>query len=191
MDSELINAVTEAVFPENNDSFAEVDVLIVLGSYKVIQYKMPEAIRLYKSLPVKKLLFTGGNTCLSGQPEYEAMSEYALDHGVPDSDILLEPLATNTIENADLCSKLISSELPSTQSVALLTTAFHIKRAAHLFEECLPQSVRIYSCFVNDKHTRKDNWWLTESGKERVLHSYRTLSKQQELDKTIPDEDLL
>ncbi|MFD2178566.1 YdcF family protein [Veronia pacifica] len=175
MNKREIESITQVVFPKHQNEFQHAEVLVVLGSYKATQYKMPTAIRLYKEKKVSKLLLSGGNLAIDQRPEFESMKEYALDNAVPDSDIILERYAKNTVENAQFSSKIIVESEIAKRSVAILTTAFHIKRAMHLFKNALPQYLELHSYFVNDRSTRRDNWWLTESAVSRVMHSHEAL----------------
>ncbi|EGR1514353.1 YdcF family protein [Vibrio vulnificus] len=170
-----IESITQVVFPTHQDEFQHAEVLVVLGSYKATQYKMPTAVRLYKEKKVSKLLLSGGNLAIDQKPEFESMKEYALDNGVPDSDIILERHAKNTVENAQYSSEIIVESEIAKRSVAILTTAFHIKRAKYLFKNALPQYLELHSYFVNDRSTRRDNWWLTESAISRVMHSHEVI----------------
>ncbi|AYO16182.1 YdcF family protein [Vibrio owensii] len=172
-----IESITQAVFPTHQDEFQHAEVLVVLGSYKATQYKMPTAVRLYKEKKVSKLLLSGGNLAIDQKPEFESMKEYALDNGVPDSDIILERHAKNTVENAQYSSEIIVESEIAKRSVAILTTAFHIKRAKYLFKNALPQYLELHSYFVNDRSTRRDNWWLTESAISRVMHSHEVIKR--------------
>ncbi len=172
-----IESITQVVFPTHQDEFQHAEVLVVLGSYKATQYKMPTAVRLYKEKKVSKLLLSGGNLAIDQKPEFESMKEYALDNGVPDSDIILERHAKNTVENAQYSSEIIVESEIAKRSVAILTTAFHIKRAKYLFKNALPQYLALHSYFVNDRSTRRDNWWLTESAISRVMHSHEVIKR--------------
>ncbi|MCR9412966.1 YdcF family protein [Vibrio alginolyticus] len=170
-----IESITQVVFPKHQDEFQHAEVLVVLGSYKATQYKMPTAVQLYKEKKVSKLLLSGGNLAIDRKPEFESMREYALTNGVSESDIILEPHAKNTVENAQFSAEIIVESEVAKKSVAILTTAFHIKRAKHLFKNVLPQSLELYGYFVNDRSTRRDNWWLTESAVSRVMHSHEVI----------------
>ncbi len=172
-----IESITQVVFPTHQDEFQHAEVLVVLGSYKATQYKMPTAVRLYKEKKVSKLLLSGGNLAIDQKPEFESMKEYALDNGVPDLDIILERHAKNTVENAQYSSEIIVESEIAKRSVAILTTAFHIKRAKYLFKNALPQYLELHSYFVNDRSTRRDNWWLTESAISRVMHSHEVIKR--------------
>ncbi|NOH67101.1 YdcF family protein [Vibrio rotiferianus] len=172
-----IESITQVVFPTHQDEFQHAEVLVVLGSYKATQYKMPTAVRLYKEKKVSKLLLSGGNLAIDQKPEFESMKEYALDNGVPDSDIILERHAKNTVENAQYSSEIIVESEIAKRSVAILTTAFHIKRAKYLFKNALPLYLELHSYFVNDRSTRRDNWWLTESAISRVMHSHEVIKR--------------
>ncbi|RXJ72749.1 hypothetical protein CS022_14030 [Veronia nyctiphanis] len=103
------------------------------------------------------------------------MQGYAIEHGVPESDIIIEPKARDTIENAKLSCQLIQACVPAVSNIGLLTTAFHIKRAEHLFKALLSENQTLHCFYVNDRTTRRENWWLTEAARQRVLHSYKTL----------------
>ncbi|MGR2701778.1 YdcF family protein [Vibrio campbellii] len=177
MNKREIESITQVVFPTHQDEFQHAEVLVVLGSYKATQYKMPTAVRLYKEKKVSKLLLSGGNLAIDQKPEFESMKEYALDNGVPDSDIILEQHAKNTVENAQYSSEIIVESEIAKRSVAILTTAFHIKRAKYLFKNALPQYLELHSYFVNDRSTRRDNWWLTESAISRVMHSHEVIKR--------------
>ncbi|MET2901103.1 YdcF family protein [Vibrio rotiferianus] len=177
MNKREIESITQVVFPTHQDEFQHAEVLVVLGSYKATQYKMPTAVRLYKEKKVSKLLLSGGNLAIDQKPEFESMKEYALDNGVPDSDIILERHAKNTVENAQYSSEIIVESEIAKRSVAILTTAFHIKRAKYLFKNALPQCLELHSYFVNDQSTRRDNWWLTESAISRVMHSHEVIKR--------------
>ncbi|KJR19666.1 hypothetical protein UF28_01020 [Vibrio parahaemolyticus] len=170
-----IESITQVVFPKHQDEFQHAEVLVVLGSYKATQYKMPTAVQLYKEKKVSKLLLSGGNLAIDRKPEFESMREYALTNGVSESDIILEPHAKNTVENAQFSAEIIVESEVAKKSVAILTTAFHIKRAKHLFKNVLPQSLELHGYFVNDRSTRRDNWWLTESAVSRVMHSHEVI----------------
>ncbi|ALG52103.1 TPA: YdcF family protein [Vibrio parahaemolyticus] len=175
MNKEEIENITQLVFPSCQDEFQFAEVLIVLGSYKATEYKMPTAVQLYHEGKVSKLLLSGGNLAIDEKPEFQSMKDYAQDNGVPVSDIILEPHAKNTVENALYSARIIAESGIAKKSVAILTTAFHIKRSKHLFKNALPHHFDLFTYFVNDRSTRRDNWWLTESAVVRVMHSYKVM----------------
>lgn len=96
--------------------------------------RIVHAIDLYKKEKIEKILITGGSGTLTfkGNKEAHALKKFALDSGIPLSDIIMEDKARNTRENALLSKGL----MPKTSNKALLiTSAFHMYRAKNCFEK--------------------------------------------------------
>ncbi len=87
------------------------DYIIVLGAGLIDGYKVgrllgnriDKAIQFYQQ-EIKetgkhpKLVFSGGQGGDELLPEGEAMQKYALDHGIPESDTLIEAKSVNTLQ---------------------------------------------------------------------------------------------
>jgi len=93
------------------------DCILVFGSKKALQYRVPKAVELYKSGRSSKLLFSGGKQIeIDGRykPEALLMQEKALELGVLREDILVDTISqAGTKENVlgslmqlDRCLKL-------------------------------------------------------------------------------------
>ncbi len=93
-----------------------------------------EAIRLYKSGVIKKILITGGKADINFPEENEGdiLADLVRSMGVPDSAIILEARARNTFENAKFTSELLGN---NSENLLLITSAFHMKRAASCFRK--------------------------------------------------------
>lgn len=109
------------------------DVIIVLGAgvwehgpSPALKARLNRAIEVYENGFGDVFIVTGG---LGDFPptEAEAMREYLVGEGVPAGHILLEPLATNTLENLQN-SKVIMEEY-GWRSAVIVTDVFHMKRA--------------------------------------------------------------
>ncbi len=91
----------------------------VLGSY-----------RLHATL--RKPIIVAGGTIFGKKPESELSKKYLLMLGVKEQDILTEAMSKDTRENAlfvrDICQKR------NWTRIALVTSAFHMKRAVILFK---------------------------------------------------------
>ena len=87
---------------------------------------------LYKQMPDAKLIISGGN----GDPEKQniseaaAMKDMAVELGVSAKDILIEGDSRNTIESANAFKRLAGD-----QSIILVTSAYHMKRASAMFRK--------------------------------------------------------
>lgn len=93
------------------------------------------AARLYKQGLAPKIIVSGGRspgmeTRSDIQTEAQIMRDVLLDLGVPNSAIVLEDQARTTRENAEKTKSLVNN-----QSVALVTSAFHMPRSLKTFEK--------------------------------------------------------
>lgn len=91
--------------------------------------RLMQGISVYKQNPGSKLLFSGyaGRDSLS---HAQAMATVAQGLGVRSSDILLAPQAKDTAEEARAWHSRLQG-----QSFALVTSALHMPRAMHLFQQ--------------------------------------------------------
>lgn len=65
--------------------------------------------------------------------ESSGMRQFMLDLGVPAAALLTEERSHNTQENAEMSDKLLRER--GIQQVLLVTSALHMRRAVHLFEQ--------------------------------------------------------
>ncbi len=90
-----------------------------------------QAARMFKAGAAPKIIVSGGSFIQQqGGPattEAEAMRRFLLDLGVPSDAIVSEGKALNTIENIRNVRELVKQE-----RVAIVTSAFHVPRAARL-----------------------------------------------------------
>ncbi|MCB9292268.1 MAG: YdcF family protein [Lewinellaceae bacterium] len=94
------------------------------------------ALELYRTGKVRRLLVTGGNGRLlqDGPLEASEARQFLLRLGIPDSDILIEPESRNTFENALFTRQLLDERYPNARCL-LLTSAWHMRRAQACFEK--------------------------------------------------------
>jgi len=90
-----------------------------------------QAARMFKAGAAPKIIVSGGSFVeQQGGPattEAEAMRRFLLDLGIPDDVIVSEGKALNTIENIRNVRELVKGG-----RVAIVTSAFHVPRAARL-----------------------------------------------------------
>lgn len=98
--------------------------------------RLLQAMVLYKTHRVEKLLISSGSGSVFGQQVKEAdlVKSYLLEAGIPDSVILIENMSRNTDENADYSLKLIDS-LGIKGRLLVVSSAWHIPRAKLCFSE--------------------------------------------------------
>jgi uncharacterized SAM-binding protein YcdF (DUF218 family) len=120
---------------ESNDSHA--DAAVVLGAAAwgkkpspVYRERIKEAIALYESGRVRYLIFTGG-TPVAGYPaEGSVGRDFAIEHGVPATRILVETASRTTWQNLANAKELIGPA--GIHSVLLVSDPLHMRRAMAL-----------------------------------------------------------
>ncbi len=93
--------------------------------------RLVHGARLWKAGKAPLIILSGGN--YEGyRPESEAMAEILLLMGIPESSMLLESESRNTYQNALHTLPLLKEK--GINQVLLVTSAYHMRRAATIFE---------------------------------------------------------
>ncbi len=96
-----------------------------------------EAIRLYESGVVEKIMVSGDATIskgIDGNSTSDYFRRYLSDFGIHDGDLILEQYARNTRENATLSIAILDSLGYKAEDCLLITSATHLKRSLACFE---------------------------------------------------------
>ncbi|WP_245865446.1 YdcF family protein [Prauserella marina] len=97
---------------------------------------------LYRRGLFPLVVFTGANapTTVERFPRGEAVHfrEIAMDNGVPDSAIRVEPKAKTTVENISLTRELLAGEGIAPQSVLLISRPYQQRRAQAIAAKLWP-----------------------------------------------------
>ncbi|GAA4408820.1 YdcF family protein [Nibrella viscosa] len=106
--------------------------------------RMGQALYLYKTGIVRKILISGGSGNLFVVPvsvvqEGQAAAEFLRLAGVRSQDILWEPKSRNTYENALYSAKILREQLQTDRCI-LVTSASHMRRAEACFQK---QGIRV------------------------------------------------
>ncbi len=115
------------------------DCIVVLGAAvwpqgqpsPVLSDRLLRAVSLYKMQIAPKIICTGG---IGKYPPSEAQvsKNFLINHGVPEKDILYENITTSTAQQSSQV-KLICQQ-QGFNSVALVTSFFHQRRAIRIFQ---------------------------------------------------------
>lgn len=143
----LVNLLEER-FPQPRELSSPVDGIIVLGgafnpglsqargqvSLVRSADRMTEFVKLARSYPDAKLVFTGGIGTLSGQgpTEAEIARNFFEEMGLDAENILFEGRSRNTAESAQITFETFQ---PTSQNWYLVTSAKHMPRAMGLFRK--------------------------------------------------------
>lgn len=98
--------------------------------------RFTQTYELYKKGKIRKIMLSGGSGDLIGEQVAEAhqIRQLLLDWGVPDSCIIVENNSRNTHENATMSKEILAAQYPG-QKYLLITSAFHMPRAARCFQK--------------------------------------------------------
>ena len=139
------------------------DVAIVLGGMfeynsdlENISIRRPgdrlfQAITLYKTGKVEKLLISGDSGYITDRGLHEAsqVKEILILWGIAENDIITEEISKNTHQNAVETSKTLKQNYPHFDSFILVTSGIHMKRAHSCFYkeglDCTPFSTDLYA----------------------------------------------
>ena len=154
--------VNEAILLYESDGTTELDssyeVGLVLGGFsrkdtilgRTVFFeandRLMQAIKLYKEGKIKKLMISSGNASVLYQKlkEADAVHDYLLSIGIPDSAMIIENQSRNTLENIKFSKKLLDS-LGLKSRVLVFTSAWHIPRT----ELCTNNNMEVHFYATN------------------------------------------
>lgn len=160
-------------FLSPQDDLRPADVIVAISGGET-QQRTRQAVELYEKGLAPKLLFSGAAQDKSGPSNAAAMKMAAIKAGVPEQNILIEERSVNTLENAAATAPIIKSL--NADTVILVTSPYHQRRASTNFREILGPDVNIINYSSKDSSWRKNNWWQSE---------YTTSLTLSEVQKTI------
>jgi uncharacterized SAM-binding protein YcdF (DUF218 family) len=103
-----------------------------------------QTLLLYKRGIIRKIIVTGTNNPRKKITEAAYLQKLFVQAGVPVQDVLVELHAKNTAENVSFSKRLIDS-IQATPPYVVITSAFHTRRAAKVFEKA-GMPVIMYPC---------------------------------------------
>lgn len=163
--------MTDLLFSNIKDDNQSGDCILVAGSSKAVEYRLPTAIELYKNGRAGKILFSGGVVWDdTGLTEAQMLADKAMELGIPPEDILIENQSLHTKENV-LASLLVLDRafyLHKISRLLVVTSHYHMRRINLTLRTYMPDWIDYSLCPVNDKSTREENWFLNPYGRERV-----------------------
>ena len=115
----------------------------LIDSHKVsplLAARVDKAIQVYNKAKIKPLLIpSGGQGSDESLSEAQAMRDYMIEHGVPESDIYMEDKSTTTMENLANCKTYIDDNWETRKTsgeaikrkkpiIALVSSNYHVYR---------------------------------------------------------------
>jgi uncharacterized SAM-binding protein YcdF (DUF218 family) len=151
------------------DDIFPADLAIVFG-ISAWQRPVARAVKLYRDGLARKLVFTGGFNKTVQAFEAVEMARAAAAAGVPESDIIVEGRATNTVENVTNALACIDRAvgIGNVRSVLLVAIHFHMRRAKAISDLEFPPSVRIGCASYPSIHYSSSDWFHSARGRADV-----------------------
>jgi uncharacterized SAM-binding protein YcdF (DUF218 family) len=133
-------AIARAIAPKSNTKLTRFDAIIVLGTPADSDgnptpqqlARVNEGVREYERGVAPRLILTGG-AAYNRFVEAEVMARTAHAEGIPESAIVVEPEAKDTIENACYSVRIMKSH--GWRSAEVVSSASHLARAGIIFSK--------------------------------------------------------
>lgn len=151
----------ESYTPPLKDRHPKAEAIVVLGGgvrdlswvdqppapFNEAAARLMKGVSLYRNLRIP-LVLVGGSGDPSGKTitDADTLKRLALDLGVPSRDILIENRSRNTIEGARALNKIIRG-----RRILLVTSAYHLKRAAGMFKKEGFQVTPVPAVFLSEQ----------------------------------------
>lgn len=118
------------------ESLEDVDCILVLGCYvrgdrpsDMLSHRLDYGISLYKSGVAPKLLVSGDHGTV-GYDEVNAMKQYAVDAGIPSTDVFMDHAGFSTYESIYRAKAVFGVD-----KVVIVTQRYHLYRALYIAEK--------------------------------------------------------
>lgn len=128
----------ERIIPhEQAVQLQDVDCIIVLGCFvetdgtpcDMLRDRLDRGIALYKDGAAPKIIMSGDH----GTVEYDevnAMKQYAIDNGVPSSDVFMDHAGFSTYESIYRAKEVFAAD-----KIIVVTQEYHLSRALYIAEQ--------------------------------------------------------
>lgn len=148
------------------DGLTKADAIVAISGGDT-QARTKEAVRLYQEGWAKHLIFSGAAFDPNSPSNAAAMAQAAEDAGVPATAIELDEIAANTRQNAAGVAAIVKAQ--DYQSIILVTSPYHQRRASIVFSRELPANVAIYNHSTTDLDWRRSHWWATPTSRSLTI----------------------
>jgi uncharacterized SAM-binding protein YcdF (DUF218 family) len=149
-----------------SDPLAKADAIVAISGDTGARAQT--AIALWKQGYAPLLIFSGGSSDPQSVASAELMKRAAVAAGVPANAIAVEGASATTEENAERVAELMKSR--GLVSAILVTSPYHQRRAAMLFEREFGRAALTFRNHPADDPDWDPNlWWTTDSSRSLTL----------------------
>ncbi len=138
-----------------NEEPIQSDVILVFAGDK--GQRTEKAVSLYKDNYSSKLILSGGSL-YNNITSAELMYDHAVREGVKAEDLILEPEADSTYENAVFCRRIMEER--KYQSALVISSEYHMRRVRLSCEKAFQgSSIRLVYCPADEPQYEPESWW--------------------------------
>jgi hypothetical protein len=181
---ELVGRVLES--PQHNTAYNDVyqylseqdvpqksDLLFVFGSKT--EERAKTAVALYAQGLAPKILFSGGNPFYAQRnlSEAEQYQQYAVAHGVPRENTIIETHSLTIPDNVRTSLNLLDASGVYPTSIILVNSPYAQRRGWAVFKKYVPANTALYrvNCVTSDKYSR-GGWYKSEDGVKVIFNEF-------------------
>lgn len=148
-----------------SDEPEKVDAIVVLSGDSD---RTEWGIKLYQEGWADKIVFSGAALDKKSPSNAAMMKKLALSFGVPESAILIEERATNTLENAEKSRQIL--EQIGAEKILLVTSPYHQRRAYETFVRIYQgDNLKIVNSPSGYSNWSAENWWERPASAEIAI----------------------
>ena len=149
-----------------SDPLAKADAIIAISGDTGA--RTDTAVALWKQGYAPLLIFSGGSSDPQSVASAELMKRSAVAAGVPANAIAVEGASATTEENAERVAELMKAR--GLVSAILVTSPYHQRRAAMLFEREFGRASLTFTNHPADDPDWDPNlWWTSDPSRSRTL----------------------
>jgi uncharacterized SAM-binding protein YcdF (DUF218 family) len=168
----ILNKISEVLVYE--DALVPAEAIVVLtGSWS--GNRMSGGVSLFKKGFGKFVVFAGFEV-YPGTNIYELMKKYAVQLGVPEKNILIQPKISGKLSTwgeGQAILKLLREK--NIKSFILVTSKFHTRRAHAVYKKLINESktnIKFQVYGAKDPDVPVKSWWKTRLGKKTIFMEY-------------------
>lgn len=161
-------SVTDIVFVK--DELKKSDIILIAGGSRAELAE--EAFRLYNDGFADYILVSGGKNkkLTSHETECDFLCDILIQMGVPETQLIREDQASNTVENAIFSKQKCEEHKRVVTSAILVCKAYHSRRCKMTYQIHMDDSVDFcVSPIIDERNISSENWFEDDHKKKLVL----------------------
>lgn len=167
-----------------SDAPRDCDAIFVFGS--PANTRITRAVELYEQGVASLIIMSGKGPYygVSDLSESERMAQYAIEHGVPQEAIMIEPESITLPDNVKRTLDAFEIQQFTPRSMCMVATSYVMRRAVMEWYKFTPWDIEIIAtpCEAQSPELRRDTWHQSERGIRMLLNEYAKMVLEHKMD---------